>query len=436
MDPNNSTIIINAYILTMDEHLNAYPNGYVKITDGLIEAVGQDFQGSPEQYENLLDAKGGIVIPGMINCHTHAAMSLFRGLGDDEPDRLYRYIYPLEKEYVTPEFVRLGSELSCAEMLLSGTTFFADMYFFEEEVAMAAEQMGIRVLAGQTVMNRPLPDADHFEDGIKRAEEFCRGWKDSSLVEPCIAPHAPYSLERNQLIQIMEFSKEHQTDVQMHVAESEREEKFISQLGETSSVSYLNSLNLLNERLLASHCIRINEADIQLLEEHDCRVSHNPVANTKGAHGTCPLYELLEQKIIVGLGTDGPMSGNNLDLFRQMAVAAPLQKNLKGDRALIDSKQILSLATLRGAEAKGKGGSTGSIETGKWADLVVFDSESVRHTPLHDPYSTVVYSLQASDVKDVFVSGKQVVENGILVNSDLNQITNKAREFISKWPSL
>ena len=165
-------------------------------------------------------------------------------------------------------------------------------------------------------------------------------------------------------------------------------------------------------------------------------MSHNPVANTKGAHGTCPLYELLEQKIIVGLGTDGPMSGNNLDLFRQMAVAAPLQKNLKGDRTLIDSKQILSLATLRGAEAIGKGESTGSIETGKWADLVVFDSKSVRHTPLHDPYSTVVYSLQASDVKDVFVSGKQVVENGILVNSDLNQITNKAREFISKWPSL
>ena len=156
MDPKISTIIINANILTMDEHLNAYPNGFVKITDGLIEAVGEDFQGSPEQSENLLDAKGGIVIPGMINCHTHAAMSLFRGLGDDEPDRLYRYIYPLEKEYVTPEFVRLGSELSCAEMLLSGTTFFADMYFFEEEVAMAAEQMGIRVLAGQTVMNLSL----------------------------------------------------------------------------------------------------------------------------------------------------------------------------------------------------------------------------------------------------------------------------------------
>lgn len=430
---DNSTMIKNANILTMDNQFNVFSNGFVKIKNGLIESVGDNFEKNSQEAEKILDAKGGLVIPGLINCHTHAAMSLFRSLGDDEADRLIRYIFPLEMKHVSPEFVRIGTELSCAEMLLSGITFFADMYFFEEQVALVAEKMGIRVLAGQTVMNRNIPDAKNFEEGLIRAKIFCKDWSQHPLVIPCIAPHAPYSLEEKQLNKINEFANANDVDIQMHVAESDREKKYILNKDQKSSVDYLSSLNFLSERLLASHCIHVDNDDMNLLLDHQCRVSHNPVANTKGAHGTCPLYELLQKKITVGLGTDGPMSGNNLDLFRQMSITAPIQKNLKRDRTLLDSQEILFMATCGGANALGKGEETGSIEKGKWADLIIFNSDSVRHTPIHDPYSTVVYSLQAGDVKDVFVSGKQVVQDSVLVNSDLDDITKNVREFISKW---
>ncbi len=417
----SKTVIYNANLITMDDENKVIDNGYLVFVDGLIHALGT---GVPEMDENIdsLDANGGLVTPGLINCHTHAPMSLFRGLGDDEPDRLQRYIFPLEEKYVSPEFVRTGTALSCVEMLLGGTTCFADMYFFEEEVAATASELGIRVLAGQTLMNRTAPDAATIEDAFTRAINFCEDWSLDDLVTPCLAPHAPYSLDTKQLKHVKNVANDLGVKIQMHVAESQ-----------PSSIKYLDSIGLLDNQFLAAHCIHLDRNDIELLAERKCGVSHNPIANTKGAHGTCPLFELLQEEVEVGLGTDSAMSGNSLDLFRQMSLTAPLQRLRKNDRTVLVARDIFRMATIGGAKALGMGEQTGSLEVGKWSDVVIFDAESIRHTPLHDPYATLVYSLQASDVKDVFVGGRRVVKEKKITLADSDLIRKQGVNFIADW---
>jgi len=397
------------------------------------------------------------VTPGLINCHTHAPMSLFRGLGDDEPDRLQRYIFPLEEKYVSPEFVRTGTALSCVEMLLGGTTCFADMYFFEEEVAATASELGIRVLAGQTLMNRTAPDAATIEDAFTRAINFCEDWSLDDLVTPCLAPHAPYSLDTKQLKHVKNVANDLGVKIQMHVAESQFEMQHLQKINQPSSIKYLDSIGLLDNQFLAAHCIHLDRNDIELLAERKCGVSHNPIANTKdrndiellaerkcgvshnpiantkGAHGTCPLFELLQEEVEVGLGTDSAMSGNSLDLFRQMSLTAPLQRLRKNDRTVLVARDIFRMATIGGAKALGMGEQTGSLEVGKWSDVVIFDAESIRHTPLHDPYATLVYSLQASDVKDVFVGGRRVVKEKKITLADSDLIRKQGVNFIADW---
>ena len=428
----SKTVIYNANLITMDNENKVIDNGYLVFVDGLIHALGT---GVPEmdEYTDSLDANGGLVTPGLINCHTHAPMSLFRGLGDDEPDRLQRYIFPLEAKYVSPEFVRTGTALSCVEMLLGGTTCFADMYFFEEEVAATASELGIRVLAGQTLMNRTAPDAATIDDAFTRAINFCEDWSLDDLVTPCLAPHAPYSLDTKQLKHVKNVANDLGVKIQMHVAESQFEMQHLQKINQPSSIKYLDSIGLLDNQFLAAHCIHLDRNDIELLAERKCGVSHNPIANTKGAHGTCPLFELLQEEVEVGLGTDSAMSGNSLDLFRQMSLTAPLQRLRKNDRTVLVARDIFRMATIGGAKALGMGEQTGSLEVGKWSDVVIFDAESIRHTPLHDPYATLVYSLQAADVKDVFVGGRRVVEEKKITLADSDLIREQGVNFIAGW---
>ncbi len=241
----SKTVIFNANLITMDDENKVIDNGYLVFVDGLIHALGT---GVPEmdEYTDSLDANGGLVTPGLINCHTHAPMSLFRGLGDDEPDRLQRYIFPLEAKHVSPEFVRTGTALSCVEMLLGGTTCFADMYFFEEEVAATASELGIRVLAGQTLMNRTAPDAATIDDAFTRAINFCEEWKSDNLVTPCLAPHAPYSLDTKQLKHVKNVTNDLGVKIQMHVAESQFEMQHLQKINQPSSIKYLDSIGLLD----------------------------------------------------------------------------------------------------------------------------------------------------------------------------------------------
>ena len=428
----SKTVIYNANLITMDDENKVIDNGYLVFVDGLIHSLGT---GIPEidEYTDSIDANGGLVTPGLINCHTHAPMSLFRGLGDDEPDRLKRFIFPLEAKYVSPEFVRTGTALSCVEMLLGGTTCFADMYFFEEEVAATASELGIRVLAGQTLMNRATPDAATIEDAFTRAVNFCEDWNSDDLVIPCLAPHAPYSLDTKQLKHVKNVANDLGVKIQMHVAESQFEIEYLQKINQPSSIKYLDSIGLLDNQFLAAHCIHLDRNDIELLAERKCGVSHNPMANTKGAHGTCPLLELLQEGADVGLGTDSAMSGNNLDLFRQMSLIAPLQRLRKNDRTVLAARDMFRMATIGGAKALGMGEQTGSLEVGKWSDVVIFDAESIRHVPLHDPYATLVYSLQAADVKDVFIGGRRVVEEKNITLADSGLIREQAVNYIAGW---
>ncbi len=253
------------------------------------------------------------------------------------------------------------------------------------------------------------------------------------LLSPAWQPHAPYSLDSNQLKRIKDIANDLGVKIQMHVAESQYEMKHLHKINQPSSIKYLDSIGLLDDQLLAAHCIHLNRGDIELLAEHQCGVSHNPIANTKGAHGTCPLFELLQGGVEVGLGTDSAMSGNNLDLFRQMSLAAPLQKLRTHDRTVLGAREIFRMATIGGARALGLDKQTGSLEIGKWSDVIIFDAESIRHTPLHDPYATLVYSLQAADVKDVFVGGRRVVEEKKIALADPGLIRENAINFIAGW---
>ena len=423
-------IIENVTILTMNNEKEIIENGVVVINGNRIIDVGNNsIKNNYKNVDRIIDGNDGILIPGMINCHTHASMVPFRSLADDYKDRLKRYLFPLEQKLVDEKLVYIGAKYAIAEMLLGGVTTFCDMYYFEDEVAKAAKELNIRGILCETIINFPAPDAKESFGGLEYSKAFIKKWKGDSLITPGIAPHAPYTNSDESLIEAYKLSKEYNVPLTMHVAEMDYEaEKYANEYAMTP-VQYLDKLGVLDDNFISAHSILVNDDDIEILRSKNVKVSHNIGANAKGAKGVAPIIKMKEKGIDIGLGTDGPMSGNTLDIITQMSLVGKIHKLSSNDRTVLPSIEILEMATMGGAKVLSMDDEIGSIEIGKKADLVLIETESVNMQHIYDYYSTIVYSANPSNVDTVIVDGNIVVNNKKLVSSEFRKIRTELLEL-------
>lgn len=414
------TVIKNVNILTMNQNKDIIENGMVIYIDDKIIYVGCEKEFDEEV--NLIDGEDAILMPGMINCHTHASMIPFRSLADDYKDRLKRYLFPLEKKLVDKELTYIGAKYAISEMLLGGVTTFCDMYYFEDEVAKAAKELNMRGIVCETIVDFPSPDSEKPYGGIDYAKDFIKKWKDDDLIIPGVAPHAIYTNNDESLKSAYNLSKKYNIPFTMHVAEMDYEVSMCKEKYNLTPVGYLDKLGILDHNFISAHTILVDDEDINILKKKNVKVSHNISANAKGAKGVCPILKMKEKSIDIGLGTDGPMSSNTLDIISQMSQVGKVHKLFNNDRTLLPSDEIVEMATMGGARVLGLDKIVGSIEVGKKADLVLIETKSVNMQPIYDYYATIVYSSNPSNVHTVIVDGKIVVRNKELVSGDFSKI--------------
>ncbi len=427
------TIIKNVNIITMDNNMTEYKNGFVIIEDENISYIGNMAELKEDESAIIIDGNNGILMPGMINTHTHLSMIPFRSLGDDCKDRLRRYLFPLENECMNEKLAYYSAKYAICEMLLSGVTTIMDMYYFEDEVAKASEEMGIRAFLGETVINFPTCDSKDAFGGLDYSINFIEKWKNHKLITPFIAPHAPNTNDTNSLVKANEISKKYNVPISMHLSEMDYELKYFKDEFNKTPVEYLESIGLLSDRLVAAHCIYLTDNDINLLQKYNVKVAHCIGSNTKSAKGVAPVNKLLQHNIPVGLGTDGASSGNTLDIITQFKLFANFHKLENKDRSIFPAKDIVKLGTISGAKVLNKDNEIGSIEVGKKADLVIIETNSVNMFPIFDSYSAIVYSANTSNVDTVFVNGKCVVKNKKPVNNDLQTIREELKNHMQQF---
>ena len=422
-----SLVVTNAHVLTMDAEGRAFPAGAVAIDGRDIAAVGAAADVAARfQGRETIDARGQVVLPGLINTHTHAPMVLYRGLADDLAlmEWLQKYIFPAEAKTVSPEFVRAGTRLAALEMIQSGTTTYADMYYFEEEIARATREAGLRAVLGQTIIRFPVADARTPAAGISRATAFVRQFRGDDLITPAFAPHAMYTLDGATLRAVIAAAGREQAPLLIHLAETREEVEIARKEHGATPVEYLDKLgfwsppNGTTPHVLAAHAVHLSESDISVLARRKVGVSHNPESNMKLASGTAPVPALRSARVPVGLGTDGAASNNDLDMFDAMRTAALLHKHESGDPRALPARQVLEMATVEGARALGLAGSVGSLEPGKRADLIVVGMTSARQTPLYDPASHLVYASRGDDVQTVIVNGRVLMRDRKMLTLD------------------
>lgn len=363
--------IKNGVVLTMDKDRTIIENGYVLIEDNTIIATGSMAELDLPTEAEVIDARGGIILPGFVNCHTHISMSLFRGLGEDMPDRLHRYMFPMEDELMDEALVGVGARLSLIELIQGGVTTFCDMYYFEDAVAEAAREFGLRAVLGETILSRPAPDAKVPYGGLELAESFVRRWKGDTLITPAFAPHAPYSCDDEHLLKIRRLAGELDVPVMIHLSEMAYEAKEAQDRYGMSPVAHLEDIGFLSDRLIAAHLVYIDEDDIRILAHHGVGAAHNIVANAKSARGPMPAPAMLKAGVKVGLGTDGPMSGNHQDILTVLGYYTKIQKLSARDNAICSAREAVELGTLGGARVLGLDHLIGSLEPGKRADLII-----------------------------------------------------------------
>jgi 5-methylthioadenosine/S-adenosylhomocysteine deaminase len=422
-------LIRNGTILTMESRDSFLKQGFVGVTGDRISVVGAGNPDGSIEAEREIDAQGGIVLPGLINGHTHASMSLFRGLADDLPlmDWLNRYIFPVEAK-MDGGFVHTGALLACAEMILSGTTTFCDMYLFEEEVAKAAKRAGMRCLVGEVLYDFPSPNYGPIQKGFEYTEAMIRRWKDDPLVSVAVEPHAVFTCSPELLRRADRIAKDNHVPLIIHVAET------LSEVGQALEkfgnrpLEHLDSLGLLGPHVVADHCVHLNEGEIDTVAKREVKVITNPESNMKLASGICPVPRLLAAGVTVGLGTDGCASNNNLDLFAEMDTVAKIHKVASMDPTVMDAFTVLKMATLEGAKALGMESLTGSITEGKKADLIIVDIRKPHLTPMYDPYSHLVYAAKGSDVSHSLINGRLVMEGRRILTLDVEELMEEAKE--------
>ena len=428
-----STIVAGGTVVTVDAKHNIYNFGSVAIEGTNIVAVGPaaDIAARFKAKEQI-DAAGTIVMPGLINAHTHAPMVLYRGLADDLrlQEWLEKYIFPAEAKTVSREMVRAGTRLAALEMIQSGTTAYADMYYFEEEIARTTKAAGMRGVLGQTIIQFPVPDARTPQEGLARTEAFLKEFAKDDLIVPAVAPHSPYTLDSKTLLASRALATKYGAPVLIHVAETETElgASKKTHSGQTP-VGYLQSIGFFGPRTVINHGVWVNAADMKILRSHQTAVSHNPESNMKLASGIAPVPEYLANGITVGLGTDGAASNNDLDMFEAMRFAALLHKVKTGDPRSVPASAALEMATINGARTLGMEKSIGSIEVGKRADLVIVSTANARLTPLYDPVSHLVYAVHGDDVRTVMVNGRVVMRDRKMLTLDEAAVLAEARKL-------
>jgi 5-methylthioadenosine/S-adenosylhomocysteine deaminase len=430
-------LLTNAHVLTMDERFTVHARGAIAIAGGQILAVGA--VESDYDARETMDCAGRVVMPGLVNAHTHAPMTLLRGVADDLrlDVWLMGYMMPVEREFVRPDFVGLGTRLACAEMIRSGTTCFADMYYFEEAVATAAAEAGMRALCGQTVLKFPAPDAASFEDSLARARDFIARWKPHPLVVPAVAPHAPYTCTEEILRACAELACEFDVPLHTHLAETVAEVDESRRSHGMPVVPWVKKQRLFDARVLAAHCVHVDEGEIRSLRDARAGVAHNPTSNMKLGSGMAPVAKMLELGVAVGIGTDGAASNNDLDMFEETRLAALLAKGISSDPTAVPARTALAMATCIGARAVHLDGLIGSLEAGKRADLIVIDLEQTHNEPrfVRDPasvYSQIVYAAKAADVVDVMCNGRWLMRERTLLTLNEGDIRAAARDIAKR----
>jgi 5-methylthioadenosine/S-adenosylhomocysteine deaminase len=435
-------IVYNATVVTMDVSGRVLPRGAVAIKGRDIVAV-EPAEGIAARYiaSETLDANGQIVLPGLINTHTHAPMVLYRGLADDLAlmEWLQKYIFPAEAKTVSPAFVRAGTRLAALEMIQSGTTTYTDMYYFEEEIARVTKAAGLRGVLGQTIIQFPVADAKTPEAALARTEAYLKEFASDELIVPAIAPHAMYTLEAKTLKAVRSMADQYKAPVLIHLAETADESKTSMQRHKMSPTRYLESLGFWGANTLAAHGVWLSAADIAILAKHRVGVSHNPESNMKLASGTAKVPALRRAGIAVGLGTDGAASNNDLDMFEAMRQAAFLHKLMTNDPRTLPARDALAMATIEGARALNMDDRIGSLEAGKRADLIVVSVAGARQTPMYDPISHLVYVARGDDVVTTIVNGKVLMRdrkvltlNEADVITEANMLAAKVREAVAK----
>jgi 5-methylthioadenosine/S-adenosylhomocysteine deaminase len=405
-------LVSGGTIVAMDAAGTVIPDGAVAIRGSRIEAIGPAAQlESRFPGARRLDAAGRIVMPGLIDAHTHVPMTLFRGLADDLDLRgfLYGHIFPAEARFVDEEFVRWGTRLACLELLRGGVTTFVDMYYYEDAIADEAARCGMRAVAGETLIDFPAPDNKSWDDALAYTERFLARWQGHPLITPAVAPHATYTVSPEHLKAAHALAARYGAPLLIHLAEARSEIELIREKYGKGAVEYAAGLGLLDGRVVAAHMIWPTRAEIALLAEHRVGVAHCPQSNMKVAAGVAPVPTLLEAGVAVGLGTDGAASNNDLSLWEEMDTAAKLQKVTTGVPTALPARTALAMATRLGAKAIGMEAEIGSLEAGKRADVILVRTDGFHQIPSYDPYSLLVYSTKASDVDTVIVDGRLVM---------------------------
>ena len=428
-----SVIVSGGIVVTVDGANNVYNPGAVAIDGPNIVAVGPAADIAARfKAADQIDAVGSVVIPGLINAHTHAPMVMYRGLGDDLPlkEWLEQYIFPAEAKTVSREMVRVGTRLAALEMIQSGTTAYADMYYFEEEIARTTKAAGMRGVLGQTIIQFPVPDARTPQEGLARTEAFIKEFQNDDLIVPAVAPHSPYTVDAKTLLGSRALATKHGVPVLIHVAETEQElGSSRAAHGGMSPVAYLQSIGFWGPRTVVNHGIWVNAADITILRSHQVAVSHNPESNMKLASGIAPVPEYLAAGVTVGVGTDGAASNNDLDMFDAMRLTALLHKVKTGDPRVIPASLALEMATIGGARALGLDKQIGSLETGKRADLAIVSMRAARLTPMYDPISHLIYASRGEDVRTVIVHGRVLMRERKMLTLDEAAVLADARKL-------
>src|SRR2546422_2763176 len=425
-------VLTNAIVLTMDPRFTLHRSSAVAITGDSITAVGPDAAAYTTAV--TIDCGGRVVMPGLINAHTHAPMALLRGLADDLrlDVWLMGYMMPVEREFVNPDFVRLGTRLACAEMIRSGVTCFADMYYFEDAIAGATAEAGMRALCAQTVLRFPTPDATSFEDSLARARDFIERWRGHPLIVPGPAPHAPYTCTPEILRACAELAVEFDVPLHTHLSETVQEVEDSRRVHGMPVVPWVKKQGLLDAKVLAAHCVHVDDGEMRQLKNFNAGVAHNPTSNLKLGAGIAPVARMLELGLPVGIGTDGPASNNDFDMFEETRLAALLAKGTSGDPTALRARDALSMATQLGACAMHMDHLTGSLEPGKRADLIVVDVNTLHNVPSFDRdpngiYAQIVYASKSTDVVDVMCNGRWLMRDRTLLTLDESELREAAQ---------
>ena len=433
-------ILKNAIVVTMDEKFHIFEPGALAVNGDQIIAVGQedDLLAAYDANETI-DCGAKVLLPGLINAHTHVPMTLIRGLADDLrlDVWLLGYMMPVEREFVSPEFVRLGTKLACAEMIKSGVTCFADMYYFEDDIAEATAEVGMRALPGQSVMKFAAPDASSFEEALIKAEEFIKKWVGHPLIIPTLAPHAVYSTTPEILEACSELARKYDVPVQIHISETLNEVEDLREEQGMPVVPYVKKFGILETKMIAAHCVHIDEGEMRSLQHANAGIAHNPSSNMKLASGFAPISRMLDLNLNVGIGTDGPASNNDLDMIEEMRLATFIAKNFTGDPTAMPARQTLAMGTSIGAKALHIDHLTGSLEVGKKADLILIDLHTLHNSPRfkRDPngiYAQIIFAGKATDVSDVMVNGKWLMKSRQLTTINETELLNQGNILAEK----